>query len=355
MGMNVNPQDLQGKLVHHKIFHRLSDDSDVLNPRAASIEERFVLKPNVNTGRLELYGTRVLIVRNVKAEEVLRFRVHESPRIQLQPSTLATVLYLACEDPNFLFQERVLELNCELGLAGLLGALCVGILNNPKAAAPRSPSPAMIDILPDKNKWVAPFPTKLQSLTLSDDDPEALNLAAMHAQQVDAHNIYIQELDWRHHPRLQPGKNLYRGILGSDLSYSFPNAKELARTVAYALEPQIGRFVHTCPSAQDDVVHLRHYLEQGYLMRVDARYMTLESHMYVPQILADGVMPTSFASLEQGPAVREETMEVVTATHHPEYDGLNGEYFFPIETGQFDKFKPNVYLEKERENPWGKL
>jgi hypothetical protein len=101
----INPQDLQGKLVHHKIFHRLSDDSDVMNPRAASIEERFVLKPNVNTGRLELYGTRVLIVRNGMSEEILRFRVHESPRIQLQPSTLATVLFLACEDPNLLFQE----------------------------------------------------------------------------------------------------------------------------------------------------------------------------------------------------------------------------------------------------------
>jgi hypothetical protein len=28
------------------------------------------------------------------------------------------VLFLACEDPNLLFQEWVMELNCELGLAG---------------------------------------------------------------------------------------------------------------------------------------------------------------------------------------------------------------------------------------------
>jgi hypothetical protein len=71
--------------------------------------------------------------------------------------------------------------------------------------------------------------------------------------------------------------------------------------------------------------------------------MNLKSHRHVPQILPDGVMPTSF---EQDPKVRETIMEVVTATHHPQYDGLNGEYFFPIETGRFDQFKkPNVYLE----------
>ena len=346
----LSPDDLKGKLLHQKSFHRLTDDSDVSNPRALSIEERIVLKPNMERKRLEPYGTRVLIVRNEHNEEVIRFRVHESDRIKLQPSTIATVLYLACEEPELLFTERVLELSCELGIAGLLGALCVGKLSNPKKEITSTDD---MNILPDKSKSAIPFPVALQSLTLSDSDPEALHLASMNIKQVstDTHKINLQEFDWQHRPRITPGKNLYRGILASDLTYSFPQAKELARTVAYSLEPQLGRFLHTCSSTVDDVVHLRKFLSEGYLMRVDTRFVTLESHVYKQQILPDGEMPSK--EFELG-LVNTEIMQVVIATHHPEYDGVNGEYFFPMETGTFDKGFPEIYLEKEpRRSPWG--
>lgn len=346
----LSPDDLQGKLLHQKSFHRLTVDSDVSNPRALSIEERIVMKPNLERKRLEPYGTRVLIVRNEHNEEVLRFRVHESERMKIRTSTIATVLYLACEEPQLLFTERVLELSCELGIAGLLGALCVGKLSNPIREKIMTTND--MNILPDKSKSAIPFPSDLQSLTLSDNDPEALHLASMNVKQVstDTQKIKLQEFDWQHHPRITPGKNLYRGILASDLSYSFPQAKELARTVAYTLEPQVGRFVHTCSSTVDDVLHLRKFLSEGYLMRVDTRFVTLESHVYKQQILPDGEMPSK--EFELG-IVNTEMLQVVIATHHPEYDGVNGEYFFPMETGTFDNGFPGTYLEKEpRRSPW---
>jgi len=361
---NPSADDLVGKLIHQKAFHRLRDDSDVFNPRAMSMEERIVLKPNFSRKVLEPFGSRVLIFRNDRNEQVLRFRVHETEQCTLQSSTIATILYLACDaataggggggfDDDYnsrtaFFQERVLELNSQLGLAGLLGALCVEVVTTTNTSNNKDKDE--IDILPEKTKKTtkSPFPSTLTSLTLSDDDPKALHLAAMNVKQVTTDNrlVKLLELDWRHHPRMHPGKQLYRSILGSDLSENFPTVKELARTVAYHLEPQIGRFVHVGP----DSLLLSKFLNEGYLMRVDARYVTLESHIYHQQVLPEGEMPVKEFELQR---VKEQTMEVLHATHHPDYDGINGEFFFPMETGTFENPAPDKYLEKERgPSPW---
>eukprot|EP00542_Grammatophora_oceanica_P004370 CAMPEP_0194056820 /NCGR_PEP_ID=MMETSP0009_2-20130614/61411_1 /TAXON_ID=210454 /ORGANISM="Grammatophora oceanica, Strain CCMP 410" /LENGTH=197 /DNA_ID=CAMNT_0038706333 /DNA_START=3 /DNA_END=596 /DNA_ORIENTATION=+ len=194
----------------------------------------------------------------------------------------------------------------------------------------------------------------MTSLTLADDNTQALDLAKRHIQAAgagSAHDqVQLRQLDWLHHPK-RLGSHLgslkmYRGILGSDLAYTFTNAKELARAVAYLLQPQIGRFVHVGPVQHDrDVKYLQHFLREGYLMRLDddAQRFTLRTQTFE-------VLDKSEIKLKE---TVETPMEAVVATHHPQYDGVNGDYFFPVETGKYDEEETKVWLEKENRRMGG--
>lgn len=95
----------------------------------------------------------------------------------------------------------------------------------------------------------------------------------------------------------------YRTIVASDVAFSYPEAKELARTVANRLESprkynnnfNIGgsnnsdqnrsnpdnqrvmpRFVHICPEHRKDIPYLHNLLEKGYKMTADMGYLKME-------------------------------------------------------------------------------
>jgi hypothetical protein len=81
-------------------------------------------------------------------------------------------------------------------------------------------------------------------------------------------------------------------------------------------------------------------------MNVDARYFDLETHAYKAKVIPEGQGEPKGDWILDKTLLR--TMEAVVAVHHPDYDGLNGEYFFPMETGRFEKGHPDTYLEREQ-------
>jgi hypothetical protein len=353
----LSPEKLQGKTVHYRSFHRLTEDSDVQNPRALEIEERYMTKLNPETNDLEPYGHRLLILREgTSKDELLRFRVHESERHTCRGvHDYAPILYLAAEEPSLVLRNKVMELSCRLGLTGLLGTLAVGMLyrrQHPEEDAEQ-------DILPTKEHSFAsqtklpPFMSSLTLTTLSNED-EVLDLVGQNVRHVDADTAFAaREFDWRLHPRFNPVKPFYGGIISNDIPFEYPSAKELARTVAYYLEPN-GRFLHFCNADTNELGFLTKFLGQGYLMNLDERYFTVESHECKPQVVDE-------APKEEWEMDRTVLHEYVAllAGHHADYDGHNGEFLFPIENGKFDyknAERPPGYFYWERDpNPLGTL
>lgn len=355
LGFNV--EALRGnKTVHFRSFHRLAPhDSDVLHPHALTLEEHRMERLNEEGNALERYGRKLLILRDSKCEELLRFPVHESNRYQCSLQDIASILYLTCEDPHLVLRNRVMQISCGLGLFGLLATLGVGILQE-RQKAPEEIISGPQDLLHMSEVNSVMFPTKrrittaqsllphfVQSLTLTDVDEEALQLTTdnLHHLVSPTTEAYFsaRQFDWRLHPRFNPTKPFYGGILSCNTPLEYPSAKQLARTVAYFLEPN-GRFVHIAPTRQggevleEESLHfLSKFLHEGYLMSLDERLFTVESQYSEPQILdVEEAAPTNW---------KVETTNVnqfvaLVAAHHADYDGFNGEYLFPMENGKFD-------------------
>ena len=329
---------LQGKTVHYRSIHRLTEDSDVSNPRALEIEEHFRAQLSPDTRDLEPFGNRLLIVRDGNAE-LLRFRVHESKRhVCRGADEYAPILYLAAEDPSLVLRNKVMELSCRLGLMGLLSTLVLGNLCQ-KAQQDKDNQDDKCDILPTEEgdssfTTNSSLPPKMSSLTLttSTDEEPVLDLVSLNLKEANADTTFgTRKFDWRLHPRFNPVKPYYGGILSNDIDFEYPSAKELARTVAYFLEPD-GRFLHVCPADTNELNFLKKFLNEGYLMNLDERYFSVESRESCPQVV-DGEMIQDEWKLDRT-TVREYV--ALLAGHHADYDGTNGEYLFPMENGKFD-------------------
>lgn len=149
----------------------------------------------------------------------------------------------------------------------------------------------------------------------------------------------VRQFDWRLHPRFNPTKPFYGGILSCNTPLEYPSAKELARTVAHYLEPN-GRFVHVAPTHrgagledEGSLQFLSKFLHEGYLMSLDERLFTVESQYSEPQILdIEEELPTEW-KLETS---NVHQFVALLAAHYADYDGFNGEYLFPMENGKFD-------------------
>jgi hypothetical protein len=355
LGFNV--EALRGnKTVHFRSFHRLvPNDSDVLHPRALTLEEHHMERLNEEGNALTRYGRKLLILRDSETTELLRFPVHESNRYICSLQDIASILYLACEDPHLVLRNRVMQISCGLGVFGLLATLGVGILQGRHSAAVEKIRGAQ-DLLHLSEVNSVMFPTKqkiataqsllphsVQSLTLTDVDEDALQLTTdnLHHLLSPTTEAYFsaRQFDWRLHPRFNPTKPFYGGILSCNTPLEYPSAKQLARTVAHFLEPN-GRFVHIAPTQQgggsqeEDSLHfLSNFLHEGYLMSFDERLFTVESQFSEPQILdVEDVAPTNW-KLE---TTNVNQFVALVAAHHADYDGFNGEYLFPMENGKFD-------------------
>ena len=248
-----------------------------------------------------------------------------------------------------------MQVSCGLGLFGLLATLSVGILQERQSAAEETPkrptdstrmSPINSVMFPTKCNIATAqslLPLSVQSLTLTDIDENALRLATdnLHHLLSPTTEAYFsaRQFDWRLHPRFNPLKPFYGGILSCNTPLDYPSAKELARTVAHYLEPN-GRFVHVAPTHTGAGVHeeeplqfLSKFLHEGYLMSLDTRVFTVESQHSEPQILGiEEGSPTEW----QVETTNVNPFVALLAAHHADYDGFNGEYLFPMENGKFD-------------------
>ena len=143
MSAETETPDLTGKLVVQRVIHKLSEQSDVSDPHALSIEERirFVADPDRGEGYMKPVGRRTLILRDKNEKELYRMDVHEEKPTHNGFdkdlfSTYAMILYIA-SNPTLL-RGRVMELETQLGLGGLLGTIALaGVLGeqvHPKPA-----------------------------------------------------------------------------------------------------------------------------------------------------------------------------------------------------------------------------
>lgn len=381
-GDGIAATNLAGKTIFQRVFYRFSPGSDLEVHDAIVVEERvrFEQDPN-NMEYIRPMGERTLILRDGQVEEgeigdeFYTQTIHDGkkthdgagtdPTIE---SAIATAMYLA-SNPS-LVQGKVLEVACELGLAGLLGCIGAGFVLS-KNSEKKDVEQDMMGL-----KHNDMLPVALKGLFLTDSDEERLNLAFKNVKLsgVPPGKVTIEEMDWTKRVRHTPGTpyKAFHTIVASDVAFSYPQAKELARTVANRLEPlpslaeaylgsekaasSIPKFVHVCPENREDSMYLHRLMEKGYRMSVDTGYLKLEKLTFCFQTLPQSEPEKSLDDLDlELQQDKELFYQSLTAQHHPDYAGEgSGELFFPMETGEYDATGGSTFLEREPESrgPW---
>ena len=289
---STNTLDTHGKTIYQRVFYYLDPESTVDIADSVVVEERVRFEPDADPerqsqGYIQPIGPRTLILRDgsqiqdgVFGKAFVTLDVHEHrDGIKIHSgagldtamdASIAMVLYLA-SSPT-LFQGRVMELSSNLGVSGLLGSLGAGfVLKGGVGAAESLQPPDDILSIPSGSPWL---PDSLESLTLTDPDDERLYYIMENAKNlgVSANKVFLDKLDWSVRDARPSGSAKdYRTIIAGDVAYSFPEAKMLARAVAYRLEPSYShvgsaavapRFVHIYPDGSDQNVYLRRFLER---------------------------------------------------------------------------------------------
>jgi hypothetical protein len=245
------------------------------------------------------------------------------------------------------------------------------------------------------------FPKRMQHMTLSEEGQDRLREAYDSIKGFPNSKVSLKDVPWS--TRI-PGRRytkFYRLIVGSDIDFSYPSSKELARTIANHLLPSnefavstikdaavessagafgaigmdladSGRgskvdperqvnprvpatFVHVCPDTRETTTYLRQYLEKGFRMNVNTGYLKMERLQFVFQALPEDEAEVGIEDLDL--ELKDETFrsyQSLKAVHHPDYAGDGtGEYFFPLETGEYEGGSRSTYLEPEEGgSPW---
>jgi hypothetical protein len=362
---NLAGKNLAGKTIYQRVFYRFSPLSDLDIHDAVVVEERvrFEADPN-NAEYIRPVGERTLILRQGQVEEgeigdeFFTQNVHDGKKTHNGAGTdmtiesaIATAMFLA-SNPS-LVQGQVLEVACELGLAGILGCIGAGHVLGKHTEKKKE-----IGLMDFPDEYDDLLPTALKRLCLTDSDEERLNLTFKNVKNsgVSPAKVAVEQMDWTHRVRHVPGtpyKEVHT-IVASDVAFSYPQAKELARTVAHRLEPlantgalymgsnegggSIPRFVHVCPDAREDSIHLHRLFEKGYRMFVSTGYLKLEKLTFCFQTLPQSEPESALDDLDlELQEYKELFYQSLTAQHHPDYAGEgSGEVFFPMETGGYD-------------------
>jgi len=394
--------DYTGKKIYQRTFYRLTPGSTVSKPNALVIEERLRFQPDPeNQGYILPYGPRTFILRKGTHEDKITdelYRIHLGTQTHNGPGTMdtaiATMLFLA-SNPE-LVQGDVLELSCEDGAASLIG--CVG------AKFALDPVPIKQQDQDDLDVMTIPkhqdtFPKRMHHLTMSEEGQDGLKAAYDIIKGFSNGEVSLKDVRWS--TRI-PGRRYdryYRLIVASDLDFSYPESKELARTVANYLLPSnefavttikgaegssagtfgaIGMdlvqdigppmdherevdpkipatFIHVCPDTRENTPYLRQFLEKGFRMTVNTGYLKMERLQFVFQALPQDAPESDIEDMDL--ELKDEmyrSYQSLTAIHHPDYAGDGtGEYFFPLETGEYESGSRSTYLEvEEGGSPW---
>lgn len=207
----------------------------------------------------------------------------------------------------------------------------------------------------ENKKSTAPVPKGLSKIIMTDSHEPLLTkcLDNLAGASFPVSKAEVALLDWN---RRLPNemKNSFDFILGCDCAYYFPLVNPLARTVAYALKSspydrknneQIirGKFLHIGPRHRESIDDLRRKLARGYRMNTKMKDIVMERIDLVPLII-DSMESIQRQMKEEvegetGGYVEYQNMEttsysVLVGYHNEDYDGFNGDYFFPAETGK---------------------
>jgi hypothetical protein len=402
-----------GKTLYQRIFYQFTPGSDVERHAGLVLEERVRFRTgdggDDEEGKNPVpYGHRTLLLRdgNVQDGEIgdtwfqmdvhnhhSRNKLHHDGSIggKALEAQIVTALYLA-HCPSLVEHGKILQVACDDGLAGLLGCIGAGILlrragnygsvavAGSDADAPslsfRNETEAGILTVPHHRQLLPP---DLELLLLTDADESNVERVCDHVQNagVEDKKIVAASLDWKDRTPYRPGlmqREYFRAIVASDVAMTYPEAKELARTVANRLEPSYPyassydpagteplpypRFVHVCPEDRPDVSYLNRLLEKGYRMTVSTGYLKLDKLVFKYQTMPSSTPESDLEDMELELAHESQvTYQSLTASHHVEYAGDgSGEWFFPMETGEYDgstSGSSGTYLEREaNKGPW---
>jgi hypothetical protein len=376
--------------MYQRVLYRFSPGSEVDIHDSIVVEERCRFIPDPDRSDYVLpVGARTIILRDGRVDdgeigdEIFRMDIESlssgggkthngagnDPSII---STIATILFLA-SNPD-LCRGRMLQLaaGSDQGLSTVLGAIGAAFVQGGKGGTNPHHKDVAEDILTIANTSDGMFPKSLEMLALSDSDEEILEMVFHKVRKipdVPSSKIAMDRFDWRVRlPRSIQHPSLYKEyrtvVVPADVSYTYPEAKELARSVANRLEPSerfllsgapVPRLVHVTPEDRDDVPYLRRLLEKGYRMSVDMRYLKLEKLSFLFQKTNDQdpeeILDDLALELKE---FKELKYQSLVAQHHPEYAGEgSGELFFPMDTGEYEVTGGSTFLERDPGmSPW---
>jgi hypothetical protein len=401
--------DYTGKTIYQRTFYRLSPGSSVSHPNAVILEERLRFQPDPDNKEYILpKGPRTFIIRKGSKEDEITpelYRVHLGTHAHNGPGTMdtsiATMLYLA-SNPE-LVQGEALELACEDGAASLVGCIAAKFALDPTAKKQDD-----LDDIMTMPKHDDPFPKRLHHLTLSEEGEDRLAASYDVIKGFSNGEVSLKDVRWSNRIPNRRYDHYYRLVVGSDIDFTYPNSKELARVVANYLLPSnefavssvkgagessagsfggsfgamgmdmpdetVGAggppsdpdrepidpkvpatFVHVCPDTRENTTYLRQFLEKGFRMNVNTGYLKMERLQFVFQTLPEDAPESEIEDLDlELKDERYRSYQSLTAVHHPDYAGEgSGEMFFPMETGEYEGGSRSTYLEPEEGgSPW---
>lgn len=398
MSMSSNPgSDLAGKVVAQRFLYRFSPTrSSVTTPY--TIEERQYYSVGEDRS-LEPFGDKCFILRGaedngpdvqpppetLKKNGQPRVYTHLGPSLykidnvaeedeeenlgsSVWESSHAMILY--CMANPEIIKGRGLEVGSGIGLGGILSCIGAGVAAGETESSPSSGYQSIEDIantpaedeeegFPGFEKKYAPVPSSLAKIVLTDSHESLLNKSFSNVQKSSfpSAKVEIRHLDWNQRvPNEMKGQ--YDFILGCDCAYYFPLVGPLARTIAYTLQTSPydrveneqrvgGQFVHIGPDHRESIQELKRKLQRGYKMNTRTQSLLLERFDLVPLFLDSmGEVDNQLKEEIEGETagfVEYQNIDTSSFTslvgyHNEDYDGFNGEYFFPVDTGKEDNY-----------------
>ncbi|GFH60816.1 hypothetical protein CTEN210_17292 [Chaetoceros tenuissimus] len=389
--MSEPASDLTGKIVAQRYIYRLSPErSSVTTPYTLEERQYYTVAEDRS---LEPFGEKHFIFRDdvrknpdVEAPEE-SVKKNGMPRVytrigkplytvkdlkeddgdeELGGSVWESsyVMALYCMEHPEIITGKGLELGSGVGVGSILATIGAGLASGSTETSTSSGYQSIEDIAntpvaspdsDDEESLMAPVPKNLQKIVLSDTHENLLNncLDNLGSAAFPIAKAEVSYLDWK--TRVSNDmKNAFDFIIGCDCAYYFPLVNPLARTVAYSLKSspydrrnndQIvrGRFLHIGPEHRESIDDLKRKLGRGYKMTSRMKEIVLESIALVPLIIdsledvekqMNEEVEGSLGGYVEYQSVDSSRYTALTAVHNEDYDGLNGDYFFPAETGR---------------------
>lgn len=382
-------KDLSGKVVAQRYIYRFSPTKSPVQS-AYTIEERQYYSVAEDRS-LEPFGEKCFIFRgpeskdddveppeeSVKKNGMPRVYTRIGPALHkveglqeeedpdgLGGSVWASsyVMALYCMENPEIISGRGLELGSGVGVGGILSVIGAGLTSGSTEQSTSTGYQSIEDIAntPTTNddgeeNLMAPVPSALTKLLFTDSHENLINkcLDNLGAASFPVSKAEVDYLDWN---RRVPNekKDQYNFIIGCDCAYYFPLVEPLARTVAYTLKSSPydrqlneqyirGKFLHIGPQHRESIDDLKRKLGRGYRMNTRLKEIVFERVDLVPLIIdsledAEAQMKEEVEG-EVGGYVEYQNIDTsrysaLVGHHNEDYDGFNGDYFFPAETGK---------------------